>query len=42
LLRVPVEATEELAASLQALRAFRSARKESEAVTVRIDPTEGF
>jgi primosomal protein N' (replication factor Y) len=42
LVRAPIEATEELTLSLQALKAFRSARKEPETVTVRIDPDDGF
>jgi primosomal protein N' (replication factor Y) len=42
LVRVPVEHTQELTRALQALKAFRSARKEPEVVTVRVDPTDGF
>ncbi|EWT04725.1 hypothetical protein N864_01840, partial [Intrasporangium chromatireducens Q5-1] len=42
LVRVPVSQTEELTQSLQALKAFRSARKEADAVTVRVDPSDGF
>ncbi|MGN6751566.1 MAG: primosome assembly protein PriA [Intrasporangium sp.] len=42
LVRVPVESTPELTRALQALKAFRSARKEPEVVTVRVDPTDGF
>jgi primosomal protein N' (replication factor Y) len=42
LVRVPPEATLELTRALIALRAVRSARKESEVVTVRVDPLDMF
>jgi primosomal protein N' (replication factor Y) len=42
LVRAPLEATPELTSSLAALKAFRSARKESEVVTVRVDPVDSW
>jgi primosomal protein N' (replication factor Y) len=42
LVRVPPEATLELTRALIALRAVRSARKEAEVVTVRVDPLDMF
>lgn len=40
LVRAPLDATDELTRALIALRAFRSARKETAAVTVRVDPLD--
>ena len=42
LIRVPASETVALARALVALKAFRSARKEPEVVTVRIDPLDTF
>lgn len=42
LVRGPLEATAELTDALAALKAFRSARKEAEVVTVRVDPLDGW
>jgi primosomal protein N' (replication factor Y) len=42
LVRVPVSETESLTRALLALKAFRSARKEPEAVAVRVDPLDMF
>jgi primosomal protein N' (replication factor Y) len=42
LVRVPIEHTSALTRALTALKAFRSARKETETVTVRVDPVESF
>jgi primosomal protein N' (replication factor Y) len=42
LVRAPQEATLRLTRALLALRAFRSARKESHIVTVRVDPADGW
>ncbi|GAA6526673.1 primosomal protein N' [Intrasporangium sp. DVR] len=40
LVRAPLESTPELTHALAALKAFRSARKESDGVTVRVDPLD--
>jgi primosomal protein N' (replication factor Y) len=42
LVRAPLEATPELTTSLAALKALRSARKEDEVVTVRVDPVDSW
>lgn len=42
LVRVPVAATEALTEALIALKAFRSARKEAEIVTVKVDPVDSW
>ena len=42
LVRVPAGDTAELTRALVALRAFRSARKEADVVTVRVDPVDGW
>ncbi|MDV3221539.1 primosomal protein N' [Intrasporangium sp.] len=42
LLRAPLESTQELTHALAALRSFRSARKEPDSVTVRVDPVDGW
>ena len=42
LVRVPLAATLELTRALVALKAVRSARKEVEVVTVRVDPLDMF
>jgi primosomal protein N' (replication factor Y) (superfamily II helicase) len=42
LLRSPLEEGPVLTSALVAMRAVRSARKEREAVTVRVDPTDGI
>lgn len=40
LVRVPLAETDELTRALQALKALRSARKQAEVVTVRVDPVD--
>ena len=42
LVRAPLEVTAELTDALAALRALRSARKEGDVVTVRVDPVDGW
>jgi primosomal protein N' (replication factor Y) len=42
LIRVPAGDTAELTRALLALKAFRSARKEADVVTVRVDPVDGW
>ena len=42
LLRSPLDEGEVLTSALVAMRAVRSARKEREAVTVRVDPSDGI
>ena len=42
LLRSPLDEGAELSRALVAMRAVRSARKEREPVTVRVDPTDGI
>jgi primosomal protein N' (replication factor Y) len=42
LVRVPSADTTQLTRALLALKAFRSARKEPEVVTVRVDPVDGW
>jgi primosomal protein N' (replication factor Y) (superfamily II helicase) len=42
LVRAPLDATPALTRALLALRAVRSARKESDVVTVRVDPADGW
>jgi primosomal protein N' (replication factor Y) len=42
LVRAPLEATFELTSALAALKAFRSARKERDLVTVRVDPVDSW
>ena len=42
LIRVPTGETLALTAALTALKAVRSARKEAELVSVRVDPLEMF
>jgi primosomal protein N' (replication factor Y) len=42
LVRVPAAETESLTRALLALKAFRSARKETDVVAVRVDPLDTF
>ncbi len=42
LVRGPLEVTAELTDALAALKAVRSARKEADVVTVRVDPVDGW
>jgi primosomal protein N' (replication factor Y) (superfamily II helicase) len=42
LIRVPASETESLTRALLALKAFRSARKETDIVAVRVDPIDTF
>jgi primosomal protein N' (replication factor Y) len=42
LVRVPAAETESLTRALLALKAFRSARKETDVVAVRVDPVDTF
>jgi len=42
LLRAPLEDRQALSTAMKALKSVRSARKERDSVTIRIDPTEGI